>query len=155
MPIGLAMAAAYILFPGLSMSARSWGWLPTLTLFPVGEPALSVAWTLQHEIVFYAVIWLLFSLRKLFWGFFLWAAAILLIHQSKPLEMINLEFLFGVCAAWAFMREKWRYDLALGAIGSSSSSSSSPCARTTIAWCSGSVWRSCFCRSFAWKSMAG
>jgi exopolysaccharide production protein ExoZ len=118
LPIGLAMAALYTLSPGLSGSVRVWEWLPTLTLFPVGEPALSVAWTLQHEVAFYAIIWLLFAARRLLWGFLLWAAAILFIHQTKPFELINLEFLFGVCAAWAFLNEKLRWDFVLAAAGS-------------------------------------
>lgn len=28
------------------------GWLISLTLLPVGQPALNVAWTLQHELIF-------------------------------------------------------------------------------------------------------
>jgi peptidoglycan/LPS O-acetylase OafA/YrhL len=45
-PIGLAMAFAYLAFPGLSQGVRGddWSWVSTLTLLPSGRPpALSVA----------------------------------------------------------------------------------------------------------------
>lgn len=103
LPIGIAIAIVYTKFPWLSHVERDWSWLPTLTLFPVGQPALSVAWTLQHEMTFYVIMWVLFSTRQVLAGCIIWAALILLVRQSIPLEIINLEFLFGVCAAWLHM----------------------------------------------------
>src|SRR5689334_3783110 len=55
LPIGIGIALLYAMDPSLSEGNRSWSWLPTLTLLPVSsDTALSVAWTLKHEILFYS-----------------------------------------------------------------------------------------------------
>ena len=105
LPIGLAMALAYTLFPGVSAGDRAWSWLPTLTLLPVQNPALSVAWTLQHELTFYAIFAVAYFSGRLALVLGLWGCAIILgsVLQSTaiPLALINLEFLMGVLVAIA------------------------------------------------------
>lgn len=56
LPVGIVLAFAYTLFSSLSEGDRSWGLVSTLTLIPTElPPALSVAWTLQHELIFYLI----------------------------------------------------------------------------------------------------
>ena len=106
LPVGVGMALLYTLLPSLSAGTREWSWLPTLTLLPVtAEPALAVAWTLKHELVFYALFGLFYFGGLLWLGLATWMAAILLIPSSPiPLASINLEFLMGIAAAVAFRR---------------------------------------------------
>lgn len=109
LPVGIALALAYTLMPNLSAGDRAWGWVATLTLLPTDvQPALLVAWTLQHELLFYAIFWISFRLGRPILGVALWAAAaavwtIAQFDQSLPLAyffgLINVEFLFGVLAA--------------------------------------------------------
>jgi exopolysaccharide production protein ExoZ len=105
LPIGVGIALLYTLLPQLSTSERQWAWLPTLTLLPVEQlPALTVAWTLQHEVLFYFVFGLLYFNRMLWPGLALWGAAILVnaafaLTTAVPLRLINLEFLFGIAVA--------------------------------------------------------
>ena len=113
-PIGIALALAYTLMPALSDSGREWGWLPTLTLFPSSlPPALSVAWTLQHELVFYMVYAALFFISgTVAAGMGLWAIAIMagaifglpdVPWLQVMLAPINIEFIAGVAAAGLFL----------------------------------------------------
>lgn len=52
LPVGVAMLLAYSVFPALSGSGREVGVFTTLTLLPSNvPPALSVAWTLVHEVI--------------------------------------------------------------------------------------------------------
>lgn len=105
LPIGVGLALLYVLIPSLSEGDRHWSWLPTLTLLPVStDTALSVAWTLKHEILFYAVFGLLYFTRLLFPGLLLWglaiaAAAFAGVKDVVPLALINLEFLMGISVA--------------------------------------------------------
>ena len=109
-PIGLGIALLYSLFPTISTVTRDWSWLPTLFLLPVASsPALSVAWTLQHEILFYTIFGLGFFGRSLTIGLGLWGLAIIVAWIGNPnnvlaLAPINLEFLMGV--GIAVMRRK-------------------------------------------------
>jgi peptidoglycan/LPS O-acetylase OafA/YrhL len=105
-PVGVGIAAAYLLFPGVSEGSRNWGWFATVTLLPgSAPPALAVAWTLQHEIVFYAIAFLLLRWRIVLIGSALWAAAILALLPlglgiTPGLALLDLEFMFGMAAAW-------------------------------------------------------
>lgn len=110
LPIALALALAYHLLPGLSAGNRDWSLLKTLTLLPLqGEAALSVAWTLVHEVVFYAIFGLLFYGRMLAVGTSAWAGCIVGYNllgldlgpaSNVVFHVLNLEFLFGVAAAY-------------------------------------------------------
>lgn len=109
LPIGIGLGFAYTFLPGLSASDREWGWLATLTLIPSSSPpALSIAWTLQHELIFYVLFGLFVAFGKIGFGMAAWAACIALVAAMgvglpKPLEFllapINLEFGMGVLAA--------------------------------------------------------
>lgn len=63
LPIGVAMLALYALLPEVSRGARqSLSVLSSITLLPSdAPPALNVAWTLVHEVLFYTLFSLFFS----------------------------------------------------------------------------------------------
>jgi len=113
-PIGLTVAFAYAALPGLSATERSWGWVSTVTLLPTElPPALSVAWTLQHELVFYLIYAVLFFSRKVLTGLSAWTVAIIFVNLLIDVEApilkivcapINVEFVAGVLAAQVFMK---------------------------------------------------
>jgi peptidoglycan/LPS O-acetylase OafA/YrhL len=112
LPIGVGIALLYELLPALSQGDRSWSWLPTLTLLPVSsETALSVAWTLKHEILFYALFGIFYFGGFLRRGLLVWAAlvaiaAVLGIKNVVPLALINLEFLMGIVLAVLYREER-------------------------------------------------
>ena len=107
LPIGIAMLLLYLLLPDLSAADRAPGVLTSLTLLPTASPpALSVAWTLIHELLFYALFSLIFVSRRLLW-LLLAAWAALISYQmldGQPLHSglkyvlspLNLCFLLGV-----------------------------------------------------------
>lgn len=124
LPISVAMVVAFTCIPALSMGAREgFSLISSLTLLPTNvPPALSVAWTLQHELVFYGLFGLCFfgfNHPRLIYG---WAAVIgigLWINLppwSKVIfSPINLEFLLGVVACNCYHRGRFfahRYRLA-------------------------------------------
>lgn len=106
-PVGVGIALLYVWLPGLSAGGgRAWSWLPTLTLLPVsGDTALVVAWTLKHEILFYALFGVAYFSGFLWPALIAWAAAIgvgvILGANAVPLRTINFEFLFGILACVA------------------------------------------------------
>lgn len=105
-PVGIGIAFLYILLPHVSRVDRYWSWLPTLTLFPTGVPALSVAWTLQHEALFYTLFGLFFFSGLLWVGLAVWALAILVFWDSGliPVALINFEFMMGIAVAILYRR---------------------------------------------------
>ena len=111
-PVGIAIGLAYLLLPGMSRGDREWNWFSTLTLLPSGsEPALSVAWTLQHEILFYGIAFFLLWSGRVLLGSLVWGAAILLMLplgfvQEVGVSPIDLEFLFGIACAWCHREGK-------------------------------------------------
>jgi len=104
-PVGIGIALLYTLAPGLSAGDHQWSWLPTLTLLPVSsESALTVAWTLKHEILFYTLFGALYFTGQLTFGLVAWAVAIIVssvtgIPGGVPLSLMNLEFLMGIVVA--------------------------------------------------------
>ncbi len=112
-PIGIALAVAYMALPGMSGGELHWGWVSTLTLFPTEfSPALSVAWTLQHELTFYFVYAAFFFSRRVLFGMAAWTVAIVLTNLFVDLQtpflrtlfsLINIEFFAGVLAAHLFI----------------------------------------------------
>lgn len=120
-PIGIGVALLYLLLPGMSGGDRQWSWLPTLTLLPVeANTALSVAWTLQHEVTFYALFGLAWFGGMLWPAMALWAAAIAAAWLAgvdlRVLDPINLEFLMGMAVLSAYRRgfgPPWLFALAL------------------------------------------
>jgi peptidoglycan/LPS O-acetylase OafA/YrhL len=110
-PVGLGMIALYAAMPGLSAGGgRDYSLTSSVLLVPANAaPALSVAWTLVHELMFYGVFLLFFiSRRWLVGGLLAWAILIVWANQSfvptgwlrYPLSLLNIEFMFGVGAAW-------------------------------------------------------
>jgi peptidoglycan/LPS O-acetylase OafA/YrhL len=115
LPIGLALIGLYALMPGLSAAGGEGGGrdislLSSVLLLPAdGSPALSVAWTLVHELMFYFVFLLFYvSWRWLALGLVGWVLLIVvssLLYAPTgwvryPLSMLNIEFVMGVGAAW-------------------------------------------------------
>jgi exopolysaccharide production protein ExoZ len=101
LPVGIAAGVAY------AQLGRKVDWVATLTLLP-GQTALIPAWTLQHELAFYALTCLFFALRRPLLGASLWAAAIgarpLIDVPLSPTETvflspINLCFVTGAFLA--------------------------------------------------------
>ncbi len=92
-------------------------WLTTWTLirFSAVEPPLSVAWTLFHEVAFYAMFSLLILNRRLgIIALAIWACLCIAFYDY-PLEAqrtpwnvytaaYNLFFLFGMAACWLYRR---------------------------------------------------
>jgi exopolysaccharide production protein ExoZ len=75
LPLSIGMIALYAALPGFSASGgREFSWVSSLLLLPADQPpALSVAWTLVHEMQFYTVFLLFFlSRRLLVAGLLLW-----------------------------------------------------------------------------------
>jgi peptidoglycan/LPS O-acetylase OafA/YrhL len=121
-PVGIGIALLYLALPGISEGARSWSWLPTLTLAPVNSStALSVAWTLKHEILFYllfGIAWFGGFLRPamILWAILIAAATVAGI-DTVALQPINLEFLFGMLACMAVRSGRAHPLLLIGTIG--------------------------------------
>lgn len=114
-PVALALLGLYAALPALSASGgREFSMLSSVLLLPADRPlALSVAWTLVHELLFYAVFLLWFVSRRAFWGgLAVWAAAIAMTYAGGgatgwlryPLGALNLEFMLGVMAAVTYHR---------------------------------------------------
>jgi exopolysaccharide production protein ExoZ len=113
LPIGIVLAIAYTVLPELSAVDREWSWWASFTLMPSWQPpALSVAWTLQHELVFYMLFAVFLALNRIGAGMTLWALAICLVALTgidvpRPAQfifsLINLEFVMGVLAAHALI----------------------------------------------------
>lgn len=93
--------------------------LKSLFLLPQEkQPLVGVAWTLQHEFLFYSVFSLLFINKKLFYPLiYLWASSIVCLFLF-PIQLINnpfiklifspinLEFLFGCIVALIIIKKK-------------------------------------------------
>lgn len=111
-PIGIGLALLKTLMPNVSHEGGYWSWITTLTLMPLPDrPALAVAWTLQHEVLFYAIFGLLYFTGYLRSGLILWAAIIIAaaiagVEDVIPLSLLNLEFLMGVGAAVLYRADK-------------------------------------------------
>ncbi len=107
LPIGLA-----VYFLATSSGPAHASLMSSIFLIPtVKGPALPQAWTLVHEVLFYAVFLLFFiSSRYFIAGLLIWSAIIIastLIHIPHAgwdyfFSWLNLEFMFGVAAAWLF-----------------------------------------------------
>jgi len=118
LPVSLVLLAAYTLWPALSASGgRTYSLVSSLLLLPADRPpALSVAWSLVHEVCFYAIFALAYALPRTRFVALLvaWAGAMLVAEWWGPpagwvrylLSAQNLEFLAGVLAAGA-VRGHW------------------------------------------------
>jgi len=112
-PISISLIILYIMLG--SNNDRTWNVFSSITLLPSKNvPALSVAWTLQHELVFYILFAIGFFTRRLALILFLWTSAIFasiaagfseILPYSVGLSLINIEFIFGIMVAAAFKRK--------------------------------------------------
>lgn len=118
LPIGILMLLLYSFYPALSNAERDISILTSITLFPDGNPALSVAWTLTFEIIFYLLFSLNFISIKL-WNYFLiiWSVLLVLfnyvVNISVPnkffqifFSMYNIEFMLGYVLSMLIVYEK-------------------------------------------------
>lgn len=126
LPVSIGMILLYTMLPNLSASDREWGLLTSLTLLPSNNPpALSVAWTLVHEVIFYTIFLLFYATRRFWWLMGAWAAALFVCSGAdfaNPvlrtlLNPINLEFLFGMVAAVAVRQANRGWCLPVGLLG--------------------------------------
>jgi len=133
LPIGIGMIAMYLALPDMSAGDREWGWVTSLTLLPsASPPALSVAWTLTFELLFYTFFLLFFVARHFWLLVLLWVVAVLTVWATGTSELITvpllstlldpliLEFVAGMIAAHVFTRlssRLWIWPLALGMVG--------------------------------------
>jgi len=113
-PVALVLMLSYFLLPNLSQGTRGdYSLFSTLLLLPdVAPPALSVAWTLIHEVMFYMIFCLYFiSSRALIIFITVWVVAIVanvwFIENGNfspvitlLLNPINLEFVSGMGIAY-------------------------------------------------------
>jgi len=109
--ISLVLLVAYSIFPHLSGSNREIGVVTSLFLIPTPalDPALSVSWTLMHEMLFYVIFVSLYFNRLFLHGFLVfWSILIIVLNliwvdDGLMLNFIlnphNLQFLFGIVAA--------------------------------------------------------
>lgn len=121
LPVSVGLAVLYSLFPRVSFADRNWSWIATLTLWPDGIPALNVAWSLQHEILFYVLFGLSYFSGRLFLGLSIWLCAIVIgvtlgASGMIPLRIINIEFMFGIAAAIMAQRNLWHVAMPPAAI---------------------------------------
>lgn len=118
-PIGLALLGLYAVLPNQSASGgREFSYLSSVLLIPAEEPpALSVAWTLVHELMFYVLFTLWFVSRRAFWSALVaWIIAIVVAQAMGgatgwlryPLSLLNVEFMLGVFAAMAYGQGRFR-----------------------------------------------
>lgn len=119
LPLGILVGLAYVALPQLASGENNWNWFTTLTLLPSSAfPALAPAWTLQHEILFYFAALLAFRTRSFIALSLLTIAAAAAVRFFYPLGykgfgLIDLEFLFGIGAAWCFMNQRATANAAL------------------------------------------
>lgn len=84
---------------------------------PSGSPpALSVAWTLQQELIFYMLYGVLFFYNRVLAGLLVWLFGVVIASMfilpewpilTRILSTMNLEFVAGVFAAHVFLRGPW------------------------------------------------
>jgi peptidoglycan/LPS O-acetylase OafA/YrhL len=106
LPICVLMLIAYRLLPSLSYTdnGSTVSWVKSITLLPLrGDTALSVAWTLVFEMIFYLVFLVAFFSKRLFFAI-LGAWVVLIVagnshNDDVLLSPYILEFILGVSAA--------------------------------------------------------
>lgn len=133
LPIGIGMMVLYTLFPNVSASNREWGVVTTLFLVPThATPALSVAWTLVYEMLFYAFFLLFYVSRHFPFFAGVWAVCVVAATASgafaglrspfldTALNLLILEFLAGMAVAHVSTRispKAWMWFLGAGLFG--------------------------------------
>lgn len=98
-----ALLAVYFAVPALGVGHETDTRVIIGSILLVGDlnPTLAVAWTLFHEVLFYAMFGLLVLNRRLGGAAMLvWFASCLFGGTSYVFSIINILFLFGMFAAW-------------------------------------------------------
>ena len=98
-----ALLAIYLVVPTLGAGHETDAPVVIGSILLVGDvnPTLAVAWTLFHEVLFYAMFGLLVLNRPLgAVAMLLWFGACLVGGATYALSIINILFLFGMFAAW-------------------------------------------------------
>ena len=114
-PIVTLPIAAYALFPSISQSNRDWSLFTSFTLIPTGSPsALSVAWTLSYEMIFYCFFLIFFCTERFWFCVCAWSAAVVVFaatgtHAQPPaigaiMDPLILEFVAGMVMAFLYSR---------------------------------------------------
>ena len=111
--VAIPLAIAYYVMSGLSASGgREISFLSSAFLLPSsGVPTLSVAWTLIHEVMFYAFFLVFFYSTRVFTVFIIaWLGTILMVNifgdaptgaSRYVFSLLNIEFILGMLAAKA------------------------------------------------------
>lgn len=112
-PVGVGLALLCTVLPGFGSSGQQFSWLSSLTLLPTDRlPALIPAWTLQHEVFFYAIFALLVWLRRLWIGLAAWTIVLALLwwpngpESNVALASMNIEFVAGIVAAHFVLHDR-------------------------------------------------
>lgn len=121
LPVGILMLVLYTCLPQFSNADRNISAITSLTLFPHGNPALSVAWTLSFELCFYLLFGISFVSRNA-WNWFVmcWFALIVAANYTRPgsigmlhnpvlkvfFSAYNIEFILGYVLAWLILSKK-------------------------------------------------
>lgn len=112
--VSVTLMLSYFLLPNMSGGDRGgYSLLSSLLLLPsAAPPALSVAWTLIHELMFYIIFCLFFISNRIFLIFVsVWVLAVCVTAQTvevinfspflaRLLNPINMEFVFGMSVAY-------------------------------------------------------
>nr|WP_155095128.1 acyltransferase [Paracoccus aestuariivivens] len=108
----LLSTALLLLLPGL-FSSSSFSVQKTLTsLFFVnswlgqGYPVLYVGWTLEYEWLFYLIISLSFMLFPIGFTWIAVLAVFLALNWAGPVELVSLEFVYGMVIGLLYLRGK-------------------------------------------------
>jgi exopolysaccharide production protein ExoZ len=122
-PVALGLIAINTLFPALDNTPYSL--FGSLTLLPSNEiPVISVAWSLQHEIIFYLLFGICFFVLKDRKLIYLWAIPIFILPfliaprwTAVIAAFCNLEFLFGIAACAIYHAGHLKRPIALVTFG--------------------------------------
>ena len=114
LPMSVLMLLLYYLFPTVSEGQeRDISLITSLTLVPAGKPALTVAWTLVHEMMFYLLFLSWFFSKRIWYGIVIaWTIIIIYLNYLSPGfnwsssaflhyfgSFYNLEFILGFLSA--------------------------------------------------------
>ena len=124
LPVSIFMILLYLLIPSASLGNRDWGIFTSITLFPTEHPpALSVAWSLIYEMMFYSIFIASYFTKRFIIFVIAWVVAIFgawAIGWTPEfpvlrifLSLQNLEFVAGMASAYAYARVSVRWSPAL------------------------------------------
>ena len=108
--ISIISLISYKIFPNLSAANRNIGIITSIFLFPTPplDPALTISWTLMHQMMFYIIFITIYIKKTLFHITFILWGLMIVFFSFIPFEGIiktfffnpyNLQFLIGIIAA--------------------------------------------------------